>query len=79
MEPRPTPSQAVITIPEAARRLGLSAQSAYAAAACGEIPARKIGRRWIVPVAEFDRWLGGSATERNAPAGWPQAGDAAGQ
>lgn len=72
MEPRPGPSQEVLSIPEAARRLGICAQSAYVAAARGEIPAKKIGRRWVVPAAAFEQWLGGKASESDRPNTWPQ-------
>lgn len=73
MEPRPAHNPNVLQIPEVARRLGVHPQSAYAAAARGEIPARRIGRRWVVPAAAFERWLGHAGSD--APT-WPQKGDA---
>lgn len=39
-----------ITVPEAAKVLGLGRKQAYAAAARGAIPTLRIGRRLLVPV-----------------------------
>lgn len=50
--------RATLTIPEAATLLGLSERSAYKAAQAGEIPARRIGGRWVVPVPLLRIWLG---------------------
>jgi hypothetical protein len=48
-----------ISVPEAGARLGLkSKDSAYAAAAKGEIPTIRIGKLLRVPVARFERMLG---------------------
>lgn len=49
----------VITIPEAGKRLRMSAQSAYAAARKGQIPTIRIGHLIRVPVARFERMLAG--------------------
>jgi excisionase family DNA binding protein len=46
-----------ITIPEAARLLGISRGAAYAAAAEKTLPSIRIGRRLLVPRAAFDRLL----------------------
>jgi hypothetical protein len=47
-----------LTVPEAGRRyFGLCENSAYAAAARGEIPTVRIGRLLRVPVAALDRML----------------------
>jgi excisionase family DNA binding protein len=46
------------TVPEAGRRLGVSRGVAYLAAARGEIPTIRIGRRLLVPRAALDRLLG---------------------
>jgi excisionase family DNA binding protein len=45
------------TIEEAARRLGIGRNQAYQAATRGELPAIRIGRRWIVPTAALNRIL----------------------
>jgi excisionase family DNA binding protein len=48
------------TVPEAARLLGISKDSAYEAAHRGELPVRLIGRRMLVPRAALLRLLNGS-------------------
>jgi excisionase family DNA binding protein len=47
----------VMSVPEAGKRLGLSRNGAYDAAARGEIPTIRIGRLLRVPIAAFDRML----------------------
>ena len=47
-----------ITIPEAARLLGISRSAAYRAAERGEIPTIRIGRRLLVPTAKLFEMLG---------------------
>ena len=44
----PSPARATLTVPEAAQLLGLSESAAYEAAARGDIPAVRIGRRVLV-------------------------------
>lgn len=46
-----------LTIDEAARALGISRNSAFAAAHRGEIPTLKIGRRLLVPKVAFEKML----------------------
>ncbi len=53
--------RATITIAEAAERLGIGKNQAYEAAHRGEIPVIKIGKRFLVPRAAFDRMLAGEA------------------
>ena len=50
-----------MTIEEAARQLGIGRNSAYEAAARGEIPAIRIGKRLLVPTERFRRFLDGEA------------------
>jgi excisionase family DNA binding protein len=50
-------SALTISIPEAAKRLGLSRNTGYAAAARGEIPTIRIGRLLRVPVRALERML----------------------
>jgi excisionase family DNA binding protein len=50
------------TVPEVARLLGISKDSAYEAAHRGELPVRLIGRRMLVPRAALLRLLDGSHT-----------------
>ncbi len=45
---------AVVTVPEAARILGIGRVSAYRAVARGELPALRFGRRVVVPKALLD-------------------------
>ena len=45
---------AVMTVPEAGKRLGLSRGGAYEAAARGEIPTVRLGRLLKVPKVAFD-------------------------
>jgi excisionase family DNA binding protein len=59
----------VLTVPQAARLLGISDRLAYAAANRGELPAIRIGRRLVVPGAALARLLeGGDAMADTAPA-----------
>lgn len=48
-----------ITIPEAAKALGIGRNQAYEAARRGEIPTIKIGKRILVPVTALERKLRG--------------------
>ncbi len=50
--------------PEAANRLGLSRNTAYEAAARGEIPTIRIGRRLLVPIAAFEKMLASAGEGR---------------
>lgn len=47
-----------LSVPEAGRIFGLSRPSAYAAAARGEIPTIKMGRRLLVPTGKLRSMLG---------------------
>ena len=49
-----------ITIAEAGEVLGIGRSAAYEAAKRGEIPAIRIGRRLLVPLALLERLLAGS-------------------
>jgi excisionase family DNA binding protein len=53
-------SPVTLTIPQAAKRLGVSRNSAYQAARRGEIPTIRIGKRILVPVAALERKLQGA-------------------
>lgn len=55
----PTPDQQpTVTVEFAGEALGISRGSAYEAAARGDIPTIKIGRRIVVPTAALRRMLG---------------------
>lgn len=60
-----------MTIPaqELADMLGLHVQSVYAGARAGEIPCRRIGRRYVFVRAAIEAWLG--ETSHNGGAGRP--------
>jgi excisionase family DNA binding protein len=49
---------ATITVTDAADILGISRRSAYRAAAAGQLPVIKIGRRLLVPTARLLHLLG---------------------
>jgi excisionase family DNA binding protein len=55
-----TPAPLVYTVSEAARLLGISRDSAYAAAARGELPTLRIGKRLVVPRIRLHALLGGT-------------------
>jgi excisionase family DNA binding protein len=48
---------AVLTVDEVAQLLRISRTAAYEAVNRGEIPAVRIGRRWLIPRAALDRML----------------------
>ena len=47
-----------LTIPQAARVLGIGLSAAYEAARTGELPTIRIGKRILVPTAALERKLG---------------------
>lgn len=51
------PAAAIYTVTEAATLLGISAGLAYELVRAGDIPAKRLGRRWIVPRDRFHSWL----------------------
>jgi excisionase family DNA binding protein len=53
-----------LTIADAARRLGVHRETLRAAIERGEVPAARLGRRWLVPVAALDRLLAGLSSNR---------------
>jgi excisionase family DNA binding protein len=60
------PEPATMSIPTAARLLGISRSAGYRAAACGQIPTIRIGRRLLVPTARLHQLLG--ITDHDSPA-----------
>ncbi|MCX5068748.1 helix-turn-helix domain-containing protein [Micromonospora lupini] len=73
-EAHPRPVRAVYTVKEVAAMLSLSVSSAYALVRAGQIPAERLGRRWVVPRSRFHAWLDGAsddlaATGTDAPRG----------
>lgn len=55
------PTRVTYTVPEIAALLGISRATAYAMLRAGEIPARRIGSRWIIACRRFNAWLDGEA------------------
>ena len=54
------PAVDLITVPEAARRIGMHADTLYRLARCGDFtPAIQIGSRWRVSVPRLERYLHG--------------------
>lgn len=51
---------ATYTVEEVAVLLGVSRGVAYQSVQSGEIPAKRIGRRWVIPRSSFDAWLNGA-------------------
>lgn len=50
--------RSTLTVEEAAPILGIGRSSAYGAAASGDLPTIRVGKRILVPVAAFRRLLG---------------------
>lgn len=50
-------SRAVYTVREVADLLGLSLGSTYTLLRLGEIPAKQLGSRWVIPKQAFHTWL----------------------
>jgi excisionase family DNA binding protein len=48
------------TVEEVAALLGIARGVAYESVRTGEIPATRVGRRWLVPRRRFHAWLDGS-------------------
>ena len=51
------PTPMAFTVEEAARYLGISEGTLIKALRAGTIPARRLGRRWIISKAALDDWL----------------------
>ncbi|MGH3787424.1 MAG: helix-turn-helix domain-containing protein [Pseudonocardiaceae bacterium] len=47
----------IYTVRQVAARLGISSALAYELVREGEIPAKRLGRRWAVPRELFHSWL----------------------
>jgi excisionase family DNA binding protein len=54
------------TVEEAAEILGIGRSAAYAAAARGELPVLRVGRRVLVPLAALERLLRGESDVKTA-------------
>ena len=56
------------TVAEVAQRLGVGVKLIYRAIALGQIPARRVGRLWKIPIPAFERWLESGASLPRTPA-----------
>lgn len=63
-------NRAVYSVREVARLLSLSLGSTYALVREGEIPARKLGGRWVIPKKRFHAWLDECTEPATDPEGW---------
>jgi len=63
----PQVERQALTIGEAARRLGVHRQTLRAAIDRGEVPAARLGRRWLVPITAIDDLLAGRAPSTDGP------------
>jgi excisionase family DNA binding protein len=62
-------SRRTLNVPEAAKMLGIGRSAAYAAAASGELPTIRIGKRILVPLAAIDSLLGHGENRETDPQG----------
>jgi excisionase family DNA binding protein len=53
----PAADSAVYTVKEVSQYLRISLGSTYALVRSGEIPAIKLGGRWVIPKRRFAAWL----------------------
>lgn len=57
---RPAPvASAVYTVAETAKILRLSLGSTYTLLRSGDIPAKKVGGKWLIPKGRLHQWLDG--------------------
>jgi excisionase family DNA binding protein len=60
--PEHKPERATLTVDEAGTLLGLSRSTAYRAVQAGQLPAIRVGRRWLIPRAAIERLLASAET-----------------
>jgi excisionase family DNA binding protein len=53
----PAPEAATLTVDEAAQRLRIGRNQCYEGVRRGDIPAIRVGARWLVPISALDRLL----------------------
>ena len=59
----------MLTVEDAAGLIGISRGSAYAAVRSGELPAVRIGRRWLIPTTRLLQEILGVVHDASASAG----------
>ncbi|MCA9671236.1 MAG: helix-turn-helix domain-containing protein [Myxococcales bacterium] len=57
------PDRLALSVLEFAQATGLSREHAYRLVQSGRVPARRVGRRWLIGVRALEAWLAGD----NAP------------
>lgn len=58
------PGPEIYTVAQVARMLSISVGTAYQLLRDGVIPARRLGRRWVISRKRFHEWLDGLEQER---------------
>jgi excisionase family DNA binding protein len=66
----PSSDKALLTIPEAAKVLGIARTSAYEAVRRGELPALHVGKRVYVPRAQLEAWVGETEPPASSTPDW---------
>jgi excisionase family DNA binding protein len=66
------PTRVTYTVTEVATLLGISRANTYVLLKSGEIPARRLGSRWIIPRHRFHDWL--DTQSLDGPAGHATVG-----
>lgn len=67
-DPTGPPERATYTVAEVATLLGISAAVVYDLLNRGQIPARRLGSRWIIARHRFHTWLNTTDEPTDAPA-----------
>ena len=62
------PAPLTYTVDQVAALLGIARGVAYESVRTGEIPATRVGRRWLIPRKRFHAWLEGDPVEIGAVA-----------
>ena len=57
------PDQEIYTVTQVARMLSINVGTVYQLLRNGVIPARKLGRRWVISRKRFHKWLDGLEQE----------------
>ncbi len=52
-----TTKRETLSVIDAAQVLGIGRSRTYQAVRSGELPARKLGKRWLIPRVALDRWF----------------------
>ncbi len=72
-----SPLPVTISVPAAARIVGVSRRAGYRAAERGELPTRRFGKKVVVPVAVLIEMLSSPSRPDGAATGTPPSDDAA--